>query len=148
MFRNQTRQALRAVNTVARQYATPSFATSKSPATRIATWSIASVAVIGGVSYLYWPQVVDTVPINKSIPAFTGQGFINLKLENVENINHNTKKLRFALPEKDQVSGLQTASCLLTKFKGPEMEKAVIRPYTPTSDEGLAITSIHKSFAD
>jgi cytochrome-b5 reductase len=53
----------------------------------------------------------------------------------VEDVNHNTKKLRFALPEGDQVSGLSVASALLTKYKGPGMEKAVIRPYTPVSDE-------------
>lgn len=72
-------------------------------------------------------------------PAFTGgdQGFISLKLESIENVNHNTKKFRFALPESEQVSGLKVASALLTKFKGPEMEKAVLRPYTPVSDEGM-----------
>lgn len=63
------------------------------------------------------------------------QGFVSLKLETVENVNHNTKKFRFALPEPDAVSGLQIASALLTKYKGPEMEKPVIRPYTPVSDE-------------
>ena len=70
--------------------------------------------------------------------AFTGgdQGFISLKLDSIENINHNTKKFRFALPEEDQVSGLKIASALLTKYKGPEMEKPAIRPYTPVSDEG------------
>jgi len=69
--------------------------------------------------------------------AFLGgdQGFISLKLDSVENVNHNTKKLRFTLPEKDQVSGLHVASALLTKYKGPGMEKPVIRPYTPISDE-------------
>ncbi|ESZ98962.1 NADH-cytochrome b5 reductase [Sclerotinia borealis F-4128] len=69
--------------------------------------------------------------------AFTGgdQGFISLKLDSVENINHNTKKFRFELPESDQVSGLHIASALLTKYKGPEMQKPAIRPYTPTSDE-------------
>lgn len=71
--------------------------------------------------------------------AFTGgdQGFISLKLESVENINHNTKKFRFALPEDDQVSGLHIASAILTKYKGPEMEKPAIRPYTPVNDEGV-----------
>lgn len=70
--------------------------------------------------------------------AFTGgdQGFISLKLESVENINHNTKKFRFLLPEEGQVSGLAVASALLTKYKGPDMEKPAIRPYTPVSDEG------------
>jgi cytochrome-b5 reductase len=70
--------------------------------------------------------------------AFTGgdQGFVGLKLESVENVNHNTKKFRFALPEEDHVSGLNVASAILTKYKGPEMEKPAIRPYTPVNDEG------------
>ena len=69
--------------------------------------------------------------------AFTGgdQGWVGLRLESVENYNHNTKKFRFKLPEEDQVSGLAVASALLTKYKGAQMEKPVIRPYTPTSDE-------------
>lgn len=69
--------------------------------------------------------------------AFTGgdQGFISLKLDSVEKINHNTKKFRFELPESDQVSGLSVASALITKYKGPEMEKPAIRPYTPVNDE-------------
>lgn len=76
--------------------------------------------------------------------AFTGgdQGFISLKLESVENINHNTKKFRFALPEEDQVSGLKVASALITKYKGPEMEKPAIRPYTPVNDEGMKLFSL------
>lgn len=71
--------------------------------------------------------------------AFTGleQGFVSLKLAEVELVNHNTKRLRFELPEADQVSGLHIASAILTKYKGPDMEKAVLRPYTPTSDEGM-----------
>lgn len=70
--------------------------------------------------------------------AFKGgdQGFFDLKLDSVQEINHNTKKLRFALPDADHVSGLEVASALLTKYKGPEMEKPAIRPYTPVSDEG------------
>ncbi|KAL8749355.1 MAG: hypothetical protein Q9199_007736 [Rusavskia elegans] len=69
--------------------------------------------------------------------TFTGgeQGWVDLKLESVEELNHNTKKFRFALPDKDDVSGLEIASALLAKYKGPEMDKPVIRPYTPTSDE-------------
>ena len=58
-----------------------------------------------------------------------------LVLDKVDTINHNTKKFRFKLKEDDSVSGLNVASALITKFKGPEMEKPVIRPYTPVSDE-------------
>ncbi len=74
------------------------------------------------------------------VKAFTGgdQGFISLLLESVENVSHNTKKFRFKLNDEDSTSGLPVASALLTKFKGPDMEKPVVRPYTPVSDEGTA----------
>lgn len=74
---------------------------------------------------------------DRAIKCFTGgdQGFIPLVLEEIENINHNTKKFRFKLNDEDAVSGLNVASALITKYKGPEMEKPVIRPYTPVSDE-------------
>lgn len=70
--------------------------------------------------------------------AFTGgdQGFMSLKLADIETVNHNTKKFRFELPEEDMVSGLVIASAILTKYQGPEMEKPVLRPYTPISSEG------------
>jgi len=70
--------------------------------------------------------------------ALTGgdQGFISLKLDEIETVNHNTKIFKFLLPEADQVSGLDIASAILTKFQGPGMEKPVVRPYTPISDEG------------
>jgi len=68
--------------------------------------------------------------------AFTGgdQGFQSLLLDHVEIVNHNTKKFRFKLPDEDMTSGLHVASALITKYKGPNMEKPVIRPYTPISD--------------
>ncbi len=70
--------------------------------------------------------------------AFTGgeQGFVSLLLSEVETINHNTKRFRFKLPEEGMVSGLTVASAVLTKFQAPGAEKPVVRPYTPTSDEG------------
>ena len=62
--------------------------------------------------------------------AFTGgdQGWVGLKLESVEELSHNTKKFRFALPNEDDVSGLHIASAILTKYKGPEMEKVGLTP--------------------
>lgn len=85
-------------------------------------------------------KIKEALPAGGAVKkaALTGgdQGFISLKLEDVETVNHNTKKFRFKLPEEDQVSGLVVASALLTKFK-PEGGKPVIRPYTPISDEGM-----------
>jgi hypothetical protein len=70
--------------------------------------------------------------------ALTGgdQGFVSLKLESVEDVNHNTKIFRFKLPEEDSVSGVFFTSAILTKFQAPGAEKPVVRPYTPISDEG------------
>ncbi|KAK4250775.1 NADH-cytochrome b5 reductase 2 [Corynascus novoguineensis] len=69
--------------------------------------------------------------------ALTGgdQGWVSLKLEEAEPVNHNSKRFRFRLPEDDMVSGLHVASAILTKFKPLDAEKPVIRPYTPISDE-------------
>lgn len=49
--------------------------------------------------------------VDKPMMAFKGgdQGFISLKLESAEDINHNTKRFRFKLPEEDSVSGLHVA---------------------------------------
>lgn len=83
----------------------------------------------------------DKIPAQNDKPAkvaFTGgdQGFLSLLLEKSEIVNHNTKKLTFHLPEEDMESGLHVASAVITKYKGPEMQKPVIRPYTPISDVG------------
>lgn len=83
-------------------------------------------------------KVKEVIPAAELKAAFTGgdQGWVSLKLEEVEIVNHNSKRFRFRLPEDDMVSGLHVASAILTKYKGPEDEKPTIRPYTPVSDEG------------
>jgi cytochrome-b5 reductase len=103
----------------------------------------AGAAGILGAGYWFLsggsPAAAAAVPKAAPKPAFTGgdQGFVSLKLAEVENVNHNTRRFRFELPEGDNVSGLHVASALLAKYKGPNDEKATLRPYTPTSDEGL-----------
>ncbi len=68
-------------------------------------------------------------------PALQGD-WVNLKLANVEPLTHNTKRFTFNFPEHDQPSGLETASCILTKV--PKSDgKFAIRPYTPVSDPDL-----------
>jgi cytochrome-b5 reductase len=104
------------------------------------------VTIAGGVYYVYASEKLGrtnrAAEISKAIveankPTFTGgdQGFVSLVLSEVETLNHNVKRLRFKLPGDDYVSGLPITSAVITKYKGPEMEKPVIRPYTPTSDE-------------
>lgn len=105
--------------------------------------SVVGVVGIAGAGYWYLNRTpaeeasVSSVAAAEPKKAFLGgdQGWLSLKVSEVENINHNTKRLRFALPESDQVSGLTITSAVLTKFKAEGAEKATLRPYTPTSDE-------------
>jgi cytochrome-b5 reductase len=100
---------------------------------------IAGGAAVGVAGYWYRTSSAPASPLAAAPakPAFTGgdQGFVSLKLAEVENVNHNTKRFRFELPEGDMVSGLHVASAILTKYTGPQDEKATLRPYTPISDE-------------
>lgn len=120
-------------------------------------WGGVAAAILGGGYYAMYgfgkpsqhsaPHQTSAQPNNKAsepVKCFTGgdQGFVSLVLDNVETINHNTKRFRFKLPEENSVSGLTVASALITKYKGPEMEKPVIRPYTPVSDEGMSVTGL------
>lgn len=129
---------------------------SRSGASATFIYALGAAAVAGGGYYAYssgfkapnppQPSAIASAVKEKtastvsSTPnkAFTGgdQGFLSLKLESVEQVSHNTKRMRFSLPDSNDVSGMQVASALITKYKGPEMEKPVIRPYTPVSDEG------------
>ncbi|KAA8642319.1 hypothetical protein EYZ11_002909 [Aspergillus tanneri] len=96
----------------------------------------ATVGLTGvGVGLYRYNSGAATAPVDRA-KVFTGgdQGWVDLKLSEVEVLNHNTKRLRFEFPDKEAVSGLHIASAILTKFSKPG-EKAVIRPYTPTSDE-------------
>lgn len=56
-------------------------------------------------------QVNVTLKAKEPMMVFKGgdQGFIPLKLDKVEEINHNTKKFRFTFPEQDSVSELHIA---------------------------------------
>lgn len=79
-----------------------------------------------------------------------GPAFISLRLESVETLSHDTKRLRFQLPDNDAVSGLgltckifhyssfnqflTRAAALLTLCKPQNSIFPVIRPYTPVSD--------------
>lgn len=61
---------------------------------------------------------------------FTGPVFTSLPLAESETVNHNTKRLRFQLPE-GTVSGFPTTSTVLT-FSWPKSSwTPVVRPYTP-----------------
>ena len=101
------------------------------------------VAALGG-GYYYYANVKGQAPPIPNVPvpagqqkgqqsgpapassedakAFTGgeQGFIPLKLEKSEDVNSNTKKFIFALPEAEQTSGLPIACRMITYYEGFE----------------------------
>ncbi|KAH7321294.1 hypothetical protein B0I35DRAFT_428991 [Stachybotrys elegans] len=139
MFARSAFRTLRPLQSQVRRYA--SEATSKS-GTNPLVYALGAGA-LGGAGYWYFSgapgaeKVAAAAPSAPVKPAFTGgdQGFISLKLSDVEIVNHNTKIFRFELPEGDMVSGMNVASALLTKYKGPNDEKPTVRPYTPISDE-------------
>ncbi|KAB8276667.1 NADH-cytochrome b5 reductase 2 [Aspergillus minisclerotigenes] len=91
---------------------------------------------VGLYRYYYGAGATAEAPIERA-KVFTGgdQGWVDLKLSEIEVLSHNTKRLRFEFEDKEAVSGVTIASALLTKFKPVGAEKAVLRPYTPTSDE-------------
>jgi cytochrome-b5 reductase len=130
----------------ARRYATQAPQEKKTGGFGMFHTCVALALVSGGYFYMRRQNPLDrsngndksNVIVGQSKPAFTGgdQGFISLMLEKSELVNHNTKRLTFKLPEPDMDSGLHVASAVITKYKGPEMEKPVIRPYTPVSDVG------------
>jgi len=136
MFARSAFRAAQPLKTQARRYATESAPKGGSNTLLYA----AGAAALGGAGYYYFGGSSAAPKIEAVSPpkvAFAGgdQGFISLKLSEVENVNHNTKRFRFELPEGDMVSGLHIASAILTKYKGPNDEKATLRPYTPVSDE-------------
>ncbi|ANZ78057.1 BA75_04577T0 [Komagataella pastoris] len=90
----------------------------------------ATAAAIGSTYFLS----TRNFALNESPRAFVGDDkWIDLQLIKAEDLTHDTKRLFFKLPEKDQVSGLEVASLLLAKFVTPKGSN-VIRPYTPVSD--------------
>jgi cytochrome-b5 reductase len=71
---------------------------------------------------------------NPDMALFSGFGFRTLKLESTELVNHNTKKLRFELPDRSQPSGLSLTSSLLSVAIPEGRWFPVFRPYTPVND--------------
>ncbi|KAI1435431.1 oxidoreductase NAD-binding domain-containing protein [Xylaria sp. CBS 124048] len=100
---------------------------------------IATVAVAGVGLGIYSRHVMAVAHADNGasappLKAFGGgPAFLSLQLQSSEVVNHNTKKLRFALPTPEHVSGLGLTSALLT-FSWPQgCMLPCLRPYTPIS---------------
>ncbi|KAI8635533.1 oxidoreductase NAD-binding domain-containing protein [Xylariaceae sp. FL1651] len=100
------------------------------------TTTVGGIAVAGigiGVYSRYMMKVAHA-DSGASPKAFGGgPAFLSLQLQSSEDVNHNTKRLRFALPTDQHVSGLALTSALLT-FSWPKGSVLpCVRPYTPIS---------------
>ncbi|KAI4870144.1 NADH-cytochrome b5 reductase [Hypoxylon rubiginosum] len=113
--------------------------------------SVTSVAVAGTGVGLYYVYTGNVVRADSGAPkqAFgSGPAFLSLQLESTEAVNHNTKRLRFRLPDANTVSGLSLTSALLT-FSWPKGSiLPVLRPYTPVNalDEPGALEFLVKQY--
>ncbi|KAI3324133.1 oxidoreductase NAD-binding domain-containing protein [Xylariaceae sp. AK1471] len=97
---------------------------------------IGSVALAGVGIGVYSRYIMNTAHADSGAPpkAFgSGPAFLLLQLRSSEVVNHDTKRLRFALPTDEHVSGLNLTSALLT-FSWPKgCMLPCVRPYTPIS---------------
>jgi cytochrome-b5 reductase len=74
-----------------------------------------------------------------AVAALVGAGAYTLysrsvRLESSELVNHDTKRLRFTLPDKTQSTGLTLTSAVLTISWPKGSWIPTIRPYTPVND--------------
>ncbi|EED16802.1 NADH-cytochrome b5 reductase, putative [Talaromyces stipitatus ATCC 10500] len=117
-----------------RKYSTE--ATAKGNNLKNIAFVVGALGVGTGVYRYMQSKPVTAEEIKERDKVFTGgdQGFVDLKLSDIEILSHNTKRYRFEFPDKEAVSGLHVASALITKYTPPE-GKPIIRPYTPVSDE-------------
>ncbi|KAK4174520.1 hypothetical protein QBC36DRAFT_333471 [Triangularia setosa] len=100
-----------------------------------------AAAAVGIGAYVYMRSGATAAPGTSATGSgsdtkpFSGFGFRTLKLHSSELVNHNTKKLRFELPDPNQSSGLTLSSALLTVSFPPSNGRwtPVVRPYTPTN---------------
>jgi len=87
-----------------------------------------------GASCFAYLSTVSSASAKEEQTALDPKNFKPFTLGEVYNINHNTNRYRFLLEDKNQLLGLNVASCLVVKAPIGEDGKDVIRPYTPVSD--------------
>ncbi|MCJ1475075.1 hypothetical protein MMC13_003735 [Lambiella insularis] len=97
------------------------------------TASIAA-AGIGGTYCLYAFFTSSKSAAGTPLTFGRSPSFVSLCLESSEVVNHNTKRLRFVLPESNACTGLSLTSSLLTLSRPQGHFIPVIRPYTPISE--------------
>ncbi|KAF4918751.1 NADH-cytochrome b5 reductase 2 [Colletotrichum viniferum] len=97
--------------------------------------TIAATVAAGGIGLgIFSKMMIGSAAAESGAPPKVfgaGPAFVSLPLESSEQVNHNTKKLRFKLPQRDAVSGLSLTSAVLTMSWPEGRWFPVARPYTP-----------------
>lgn len=86
-----------------------------------------ALAAVALVQFLWWLRRTP-----KSL--LSEEGFHKLPLLMKQDVNHNTRFLRFGFPNKRQPLGLPVGQHLVFRFSPGGDEMPVSRPYTPVSD--------------
>lgn len=116
------------------------------PTTRQIVFATATAVTTSSLLYAnrdrLLPQLAaETKPELKR--TFESLGFKSLKLDSIEEVNHDTKRFRFALPDGDEsVSGIKLTSALLSMSWPTGRWAPVFRPYTPVSDLSMCSLSL------
>lgn len=101
----------------------------------------AAAGVLGGAYFSSRTQQSSSTPLGEvqTTEAYKGQvdplspkEFRPFHVIQQYDESHDTKVLRFALPEGDMTLGMTCASCILLRFTNDE-GKEIVRPYTPIS---------------
>ncbi|GAD98908.1 hypothetical protein PVAR5_7611 [Paecilomyces variotii No. 5] len=97
--------------------------------------TIRSVLGFAGLG-LYTITSIPTAHASSGEPdaVFSRFGFKSLRVQSVQTVNDNTKRLVFEFPDPDARSGLSLTSALLTIMRPEGRWLPVLRPYTPISD--------------
>lgn len=124
------------------------------------TFKVAGVGAVGalaayqGLQYyntkVFFTAHAESVPSDTkaALKKMDWKGFTELKLQSSEQVNHNVKKLTFALPSEDSVTGISPITSLLTRHTPEGAFIPVFRPYTPVSanDQAGTVTFMVKKY--
>ncbi|KAH8202948.1 hypothetical protein TruAng_002894 [Truncatella angustata] len=115
-------------------------ATAIRPIRQVSTPALVGAAAAAGICISLYSQFMSTAHADSGEPTkfFAGPVFSSLPLASSESVNHNTKLLRFRLPN-GTVSGLPTTSAVLTLSWPKGSWTPVIRPYTPINSPELLV---------
>ncbi|KAL9084422.1 MAG: hypothetical protein Q9165_008060 [Trypethelium subeluteriae] len=117
----------------------PPFPASHVAQARTSAWGLGGLAALGvtGAFILYQRRTTQGPAVGKPGKVFNGMGssWVELKLAESEDVNHNVKRLRFEFPNREDTSGLSVNSAILTSRTPSGSILPTLRPYTPTSDE-------------